>query len=315
MVRVLFFGTPEIAVPNLEWLIQNHNVVGAVCQPDKPVGRGYEVQAPPVKAHAIKNNIPVFQPQGPWSDEVLNSLRNLNADIGIVVAYGRIMPENVFSIPKLGSINIHYSLLPKYRGAAPMQWALINGETETGVSAFWLDKGMDSGPVFYQESCLIKPEDNIQTLREKLVPLGVKVLTHVMASVEKGEIIKTPQAGMVTVAPLLKKEMGKINWADSSEKISNIVRGLCEWPGAFTFFSSSPTEKKRLKILKLVKKEGKVSSTKPGQVLTVDRSEGLAVQTGDGVVLLQQVQPEGKKVMSAWDFWQGAHLKEGVYFD
>jgi methionyl-tRNA formyltransferase len=155
VVKTLFFGTPEIAVPFLHWLSQHSNVVGVVCRPDEPVGRGYTLTPPPTKVFAEKKGIPVFQPIGPWTDGTIELLKNLGADIGIVVAYGRILPRSVFSTPTHGCVNIHFSLLPQYRGAAPMQWSLMNGETQTGVSAFWLEEGLDSGPLFHQRSVMI----------------------------------------------------------------------------------------------------------------------------------------------------------------
>ncbi|MCG3204545.1 MAG: Methionyl-tRNA formyltransferase [Elusimicrobia bacterium] len=310
MVKVLFFGTPEIAVPFLHWLSQHSNVVGVVCRPDEPVGRGYELTPPPTKVFADKKGIPVFQPAGPWDSKIIQSLSDTQADIGIVVAYGRILPRSVFSIPKAGCVNIHFSLLPQYRGAAPMQWALINGENETGVSAFWIEEGLDSGPLFHQGAVSISPDDNATLLQAKLVPLGLRVLKQVIEDAEKGNWIRTPQTGKVSVAPLLKKEMGAIDWQQPSQKIVNLVRGLCEWPVAYTFISPRTGERKQLKILKSRVLNEK--STGPSGVITdAVKDQGLVVQTGEGQVLLLEVRPAGKKTMSAWSFWQGAGLRLG----
>ncbi len=312
LMKVLYFGTPEIAVPTLQWLIQHTNVVGVVCRPDEPVGRGYKITAPPTKVVAEKNKIPVFQPSGPWTAETISALKNLKADIGIAVAYGRIMPESIFNAPHLGCINIHYSLLPKYRGAAPMQWALVNGETKTGVTAFWLEAGLDSGPIFHQKEIPIAPTDRLPELRDKLVPLGVEVLADVMRDAQANKIIRSPQGNGVTLAPLLKKEMGNINWSNPAEKIVNLMRGLCEWPGVSTTAAG-----KRIKVWNAVipsPQRGEGQRVRPediGAITEVIKEKGFVVQTGEEKILITEVQPEGKKRMSASAYWLGAGLKIG----
>ena len=180
LVRVLFFGTPQIAVPYLDWLTKNTEVVGVVTKVDEPVGRGYKLTPPPVKVLAQEKNLPLFQPEGPWTESTLKALEDLKADVGIAVAYGRLMPERVFKAPQLGTLNIHFSLLPQYRGAAPMQWSLIKGDQETGVTAFWIVKEMDAGPIFLKEKIPIAPEDNATTLKSKLIDLGIDVMDKVL---------------------------------------------------------------------------------------------------------------------------------------
>lgn len=308
-MKVLFFGTPQIAVPFLEQLIQHEDVVGVVCRPDEPVGRGYELTAPPTKVAAAKNSIPVFQPKGPWTPEMIASFKKLNADIGIVVAYGRLLPESVFSTPRLGCVNLHFSLLPKYRGAAPMQWSLINGETETGVTAFWLEAGLDSGPIAVQDKISIAADDHIETLRAKLVASGLKVLDKLLNDVKNGEIKKVPQTGATTPAPQLKKEDGQIDWGKPAASIVNRIRGVREWPGAFTFTGGE--KKMRLKILSATAVKSASASAAPGTVTAMEKNKGFAIKASDGDVLLLEVQPEGKKAMSAAAYWQGAHLKIG----
>ncbi len=312
-MNVLFFGTPSIAVPYLEWLSAHHNVVGVVCQPDKPVGRGYEIQAPPVKKFAQQKGLPVFQPQGRWEESTFNQLRKTSADVGIAVAYGRIMPKAAFLAPRLGTLNIHFSLLPKYRGAAPMQWALIKGEKETGVTAFWLEKEMDSGPIFHAESIKIDASDDAASLEKKLVPLGVGVLGKVFADLEQNKIVKAPQQGEPTLAPLLEKEHGNIDWSKSSESIANLIRGIREWPVAWTTVGTVGAAKK-IKILKATYEAERDGTGQPGQILQAVKDKGIIVLTGSGCIFIHEVQPEGKKPMSAWAFWQGAHLKIGERF-
>lgn len=315
MVKALFFGTPQIAVPYLQWLAHHTTVVGVVCRPDEPVGRGLTLTAPSTKVFAQEKKIPVFQPSGPWTPQIVQPLLDLKADLGIVVAYGRIMPEAVFTVPKLGCINIHFSLLPKYRGAAPMQWALINGETKTGVSAFWLDTGMDSGPLFHQKEISIVPEDDARSLRDKLVALGLTVLEDVIKDIEAARIVRKPQGAESTHAPLLKKETGQIDWTMPAEKIVNLVRGVCEWPGAQTRLGKKEGIGKKLKILKTSWDPVRCAEAKPGEIVGIKKDTGFYVQTGEGRVLVLSLQPEGKKEMSAWAFWQGARMKIGDKMD
>lgn len=311
-MKVLFFGTPVVAVPFLKWLHQEHTVVGLVCQPDRPVGRGYEVTSPPTKIFAEQNFIPTFQPEGPWTDKTISDLKQLGAEVGVAVAYGRIMPRAVFTAPTLGTVNVHFSLLPKYRGAAPMQWALINGEKESGVTIFWLEEGMDTGPVAQQKSLAVSQEEDAMTLKEKLIRDGVVSLQRFFKDLGENKVVKEPQQGTPSMAPLLKKEDGKIIWTGSAEKIHNQVRGVVEWPGAFTQFTVEKKERK-LKIFKTVVIPKTASSHEPGSIINADTT-GVIVQTGQGQLLLREVQPDGKNKMPATDFWKGSRLKVGDKF-
>jgi methionyl-tRNA formyltransferase len=304
-MNILFFGTPHIAVPFLQWLDEHHTVVGVVCQPDKPAGRGYDVQPPPTKIFAEQRHIPVFQPAGKWEESTVAQLKKIDADIGVAVAYGRIMPEPVYQTPKLGTINVHFSLLPKYRGAAPMQWALVNGEKETGVSVFWLVKEMDAGPIFHQAAIPLAPEDDARALQEKLIQLGITVLSSAFNDLAENRLIKAPQTGTPTMAPLIKKEDGRVVWAKNAEAIVNLVRGFSEWPVAYTEMPVG----KRLKIQKAAIGPGKKGE--PGKILSASEKEGIVIHAGEGTVALLTVQPEGKKAMPAWAFWQGGQLKIG----
>lgn len=312
MVKVLFFGTPPVAVPFLDWLIKNTHVIGVVCRPDEPAGRGLKLTPPPTKVLAEQNKIPVFQPAGPWKEFNAQPLHDLKADVGIAVAYGRILPKSVFAAPRLGSMNVHFSLLPKYRGAAPMQWALVHGETKTGVTSFWLEEGLDSGPIFAQHEIAIEEQDEVGSLRKKLIELGVRQMSGVIADIAAGKTTRQTQQGEPTAAPLLKKSDGEIHWTDAADKIVNQVRGLWEEPGVFTRYTPPESPAKQLKILKasvVAEKNGK-----PGVILAADKL-GILVGTGEKSVRLIDVQPEGKKPMQAWAFWQGARLKVGDKFE
>jgi methionyl-tRNA formyltransferase len=310
-VNVLFFGTPNIAVPYLDWLDEHHTVVGVVCQPDRPVGRGYEIQPPPTKAFAQQKRIPIFQPVGRWDESVIHQMQKTEADIGVAVAYGRILPEGVINAPRLGTLNVHFSLLPKYRGAAPMQWALVNGEKETGVSVFWLEKEMDSGPIFHQAAIPIESDD-AKSLEDKLIRLGISVLSDTFRDLGQNKILKKPQTGAPTLAPLLKKENGRIDWTKSADSIVNLVRGLCEWPVAFTE-AEIQGQKKHFKIHR-ASVSAETSKGSAGQILSSTEKGGLVVNTGAGAVSVEVLQAEGKKPMPAWAFWQGGHLKIGDFF-
>jgi len=309
-MKVLFFGTPEVAVPFLEWLSDNEMVTAVITRPDEPQGRGYEVLPPPVKVMAEKKKIPVLQPQGPWTPETINKLEQFKADVGVAVAYGRILPQSVFGLPKLGTFNVHFSLLPKFRGAAPIQRALINGESLTGVTAFWMDEGMDSGPICLQEAQLISPEDNALTLKEKLISLGIKVLSKVMKDLAEGRVVRKVQKGDVIMAPQLKKEDGNIDWNRPAPSIVNLIRGVYEWPGATTFYQPKLGSPKALKIFSAEAREA-APEKKPGLIVDLKKDGGFVVQANPGLVLIKEVQPEGKKKMSAWSFWQGARLQLG----
>lgn len=308
MVKALFFGTPNVAVPYLNWLIDHTTVVGAVCRPDEKVGRGYKIMPPPIKVLAEQKHIPVFQPEGPWTEDIIQKFQALGADLGIIVAYGRILPRSIFSIPKHGCVNIHFSLLPKYRGAAPMQWALINGETTTGVTSFWLEEGLDSGPIADQSSIPVHPTDDIVSLREKLIALGLTSLETVIKDVSAGKMVREPQNGQETLAPQLKKETGQIRWDAPAASIVNLIRGVREWPGAATSYASKDGPK-LLKIFSAEVADPKAAKD-PGKILEAAKT-GFVVGTSQGTVRVKRVQPEGKKEMPSWDFWQGAHLSIG----
>ncbi|OGR89926.1 MAG: methionyl-tRNA formyltransferase [Elusimicrobia bacterium RIFCSPLOWO2_01_FULL_59_12] len=312
-MRTVFFGTPALAVPYLEFLAQQTELKGVVTTPDEPAGRGYETQPTPVKQAALKFPLPVLQPDSLTDPQFLTLLRSIAPDLAVVVAYGKILPADVLSIAAHGFINVHFSLLPAYRGAAPIQRALMNGEKQTGVTLFWLDEGMDTGPVFLQKNMTIAEEDDAESLRQKLIPLGVNALKEALDRLSKGQAARHPQAGAASKAPSLTKDDGRIDWTRSAAVVSNLIRGTYPWPGAFTFVTAGG-KSLRLKVLKAKVVPVLIDpkdAEGPGAVVHLEHDSGFIVKCGREFLHILQVQPEGKRPMSAWDFWQGARMKIG----
>lgn len=300
--RLAFFGSPAWAVPVLEALADEHDVALVVTQPDKPKGRGLKLAPSAVARAAERLGLEVTKPRRLRRDpEIGERLRALDLDAAVVAAYGQIIPAELLEIPRFGFLNIHPSLLPKYRGAAPVNWALINDESETGVSIMRLDAGMDTGPIFAQERVAIGPDETAVELSERLRDLGVEMLQNVLTHLEDWE--PHPQQGEPSYAPLLKKEDGRISWGDSARKIYARHRGVQPWPGSWFELQG-----RRVKVLEMKPAEG---GGKPGEVLKVG-PETLRVATGEGAVELITVQPEGKRPMSAAAWARGRGLKAGM---
>jgi len=300
--RLAFFGSPAWAVPVLEALAREHDVVLVVTQPDKPRGRGLKTQPSPVAARAEELGLAVAKPRRLRKDpEIAGQLRALDLDAAVVAAYGQIIPEALLQIPRYGFLNIHPSLLPKYRGAAPVNWALINDEPETGVSIMQLDAGMDTGPVFVQERTAIAPDETAVELSERLRDRGVELLLDVLERLETAR--PEPQEGEPSYAPLLEKEDGRVRWSDPARKVYARHRGVQPWPGSWFEHRG-----KRVKVLEMKPAEG---AGAPGEVLTVG-SEGVRVATGEGAVELITVQPEGKRPMPAAAWARGHGVAPGA---
>lgn len=306
--RALFFGTPELAVPTLRALMSLADVVLVVTQPDRPSGRGMKLTAPPTKVVATEAGIPVLQPTKVRTPEFAAQLRELNADIAVVIAYGRILPRPVLDAARLGSVNVHASLLPKYRGAAPIQWSIVNGERETGVCLMQMDEGMDTGAVLATALTPIDPNETGGELGTRLSQLGAELLTQQWPALLSGSLVGVPQdAGAASVAPLLRKEHGCISWIESAQQIHDRVRGLAPWPGAYSFLEGA-----RLKIHRTRVRDHHAHAS-PGEVMeTVER--GIVVACGRGSVTIEELQPEGGKRLQAAQWLVGHPLNVGARF-
>lgn len=309
-MKVIFMGTPEFAVPTLRILIENnYDIRAVVTQPDRAKGRGRTVVPPPVKILAAQHGIVVLQPQKIRVKEVLQSIRKLEPDVIVVAAYGQILPGALLQIPRLGCINVHGSLLPKYRGAAPIHQAIIRGERETGLTTMFMDEGMDTGDMLLQQKIPIEKDDTAGTLHDKLCLIGSELLLETLRQLEAGTLKRIPQNHeAATYAPMLKKEDGRINWQETAVAIDRKIRGLFPWPGAYTYFQN-----KMVKLLK-VEVEDTLADTGdalPGTVVELDKNVGPLIATGEGGIRILQIQPQNKKPMSCSDFCRGYRLSIG----
>ena len=308
-LKIIFWGTPQAAVPFLEHLLKDRNVLAVVTQPDKPANRGQALQKSPVKILAEKHGIPVIQPPTLKDPAFAAQIAQLKPDLGIVVAYGRILPKEVISAFPRGIYNIHFSLLPDLRGAAPIQWAILRGLRKTGVCSFKIAETLDSGEIMSVREIQISPEDNSVTLERKLIPPGIETLAETLMMVEKGTSSGKPQEGTPSAAPLIKKEDARISWQAPADEIDRKIRALIRL-GAFC---RTPVGK-TLKLLeaKPLKDSGNQS---PGTVASIDGKLGFVVKCGSGSLLIRRVRPEGKNEMDAWSFLQGHRLKVGDKFE
>lgn len=297
-MRLVFMGTPEFAVPCLEHILQaGHQVCAVYTQPDKPKGRGYALTPPPVKQSAVKHGIPVYQPKTLKDGEALAQLQELKPDCIVVVAYGKILPPEIIHLPGKGCINVHASLLPKYRGAAPIQWSVINGEEKSGVTTMFMDEGLDTGDMLLKAECFIGADTTSGELHDRLSDLGADLIVKTLLQLEKGDITRKKQEDSLSCyAPMLDKQLSWIDWNKTANDVHNLIRGLQPWPVAQTKFTG-----KTLKIHKsrLAGPFGK----QPGEVVSL---RPFLVCCGDGnAVELLEVQLEGKKRMAAGDFFRG----------
>ena len=308
-MKVVFMGTPDFAVSALKAIIEaGHRVVAVVTQPDRPKGRGKEIQMTPVKECAIAHGIPVFQPVKVKDAEAVEILRGYEADVFVVAAFGQILSEEILHMPKYGCINIHASLLPKYRGSAPIQRAIINGEKTTGVTIMQMDKGIDTGDMLMKTEVKITPKETGDSLHDKLAEAGAKLIVEALTSIEKGDITPVKQNDEESCyANMLQKSMGRIDWKQGALELDRLIRGLIPWPGAFTVY--------RGKTLKIWEEEIYLALTNlgdapPGTVVLVEK-DAFYVQAGEGVLKILSVQPEGKKRMAVKDYLLGYQIKVG----
>jgi len=307
--RIIFMGTPDFAVPSLKALLAHgEQVVAVVCQPDKPKGRGRKLSPPPVKEVAMAAGIPVLQPTKIRTEEFLAEIRSFKADLIVVTAYGRILPGSLLNLPPLGTINVHGSLLPKYRGAAPIQWAVLNGEKETGITIMQMDEGMDTGDILLPGALPITAEDTAGSLAAKMADLGGSLLIEALERLKAGKLPSTKQdEALATLAPPLNKQQSEIDWSKTATEISCQIRGLDPWPMAHTTLDG--------KWLRLFKPEiiPDVTGEVAGTLRRADKN-GLVIATGENSLRIREVQLEGGKRMSVDAFLRGRPLAKGLRF-
>lgn len=313
-MRVIFMGTPDFAVPSLKALVEaGHDVAAVFTQPDRPAGRGKELRHSPVKEAALALNIKVFQPEQVKGADAVQSLRALKPECIVVVAYGQILSEEILTLPLWGCINVHASLLPSYRGAAPIHWAVMKGETITGVTTMLMDKGLDTGDVLLRAEYVIGEGETSGEVHDALASLGARLLVETLTGLEKGEVKASPQVGPSTYASLLTREHERIQWQKESAAIHNQVRGLNPWPGAYTIFKGE-TIKLWQTALVDVGRNVNVATKTPGTVVSME-NDGLIVQTGGSLLKVVEVQPAGKRRMKALDFFRGRRGVLGEKFE
>lgn len=312
-MRIIFMGTPDFSVGTLEMLIQaGHEIVLAVTQPDKPKGRHKAMQPPPVKEAALAHGIEVYQPRRVREPECIEYLRNQQADIIVVVAFGQILPKEILELPPKGCINVHASLLPKYRGAAPIQWAVINGEAVTGVTTMRMDEGLDTGDIILKTEVSLMEDETGGTLFGRLAKAGAELCVKTLEAIEQGTVTYTPQDhAAATHTTMIKKQLGEMDWAKPAKELERLVRGLNPWPSAYTYLDG-----KTLKIWKAGVQEEPQEAGQgfkeavPGTVTNVTRN-AIWVQTGQGILILEELQLEGKKRMPTDAFLRGFPLEAG----
>jgi methionyl-tRNA formyltransferase len=307
-MRIVFMGTPAFAVPSLETLLKSDDdVVGVVTQPDRPKGRGQEVALSPIKMICQRENLPVLQPLKMKDPAFLEALRGWQPDLIAVAAFGRILPPVILSMPPRGCINVHGSLLPKFRGAGPIQWAVITGESETGITTMLMDEGMDTGPMLLQEKMPILSDDTAGSLAIRLADVGGRLLVETIKQLKAGTLVPMPQDhSQATLAPMLKKEDGMIDWTRSAQDIERRIRGMSPWPGAFTFAGEE-----RWTIWRALVKEMPEATTTPGHVLSTGK-EGIVVATGQDALLITELQPANSRRMATAQYLAGHQILPGM---
>ena len=312
-MRIIFMGTPDFAEKSLEAIYNaKHEIIAVVTNPDRPKGRGMKMVASPVKEFAVLKNLTIYQPEKiRKNEEFINTIKTLKPDVICVVAYGKILPKEILEIPKLGCINVHGSLLPQYRGAAPIQWSIINGDKVTGITTMYMDVGMDSGDMILQEKTEIGENETTGELWDRLSEIGAKLLVETLKQIEAGTAPRIKQGEEFTIAPMLEKEMSKINWRDKSAKeIKNLVRGLNPIMGTYSFLDG-----KKIKIWKVEVLPEENYDIENGTVIKVDAKEGLYIKAKEGIISVLEIQGENAKRMNIKDFLKGNQINVGSVFE
>lgn len=306
-MKIVFMGTPEFAVPCLQKIIdEGHEVVAVVTQPDKPKGRGKKLAMPPVKELALKYDIPVYQPLKAREESFVDTLKEMNPELIVVVAFGQILPKSILDIPKYGCVNVHASLLPRYRGAAPLNWVIINGEEKTGVTTMYMDEGLDTGDMILKSEIPLDDEITAGELHDKMMIDGAKVLKETIDLIEKGEAPREKQSNEDTCySPIMNKSLGNIDWNKSAIDIHNLVRGINPWPSAYTTYEGQTMKIWKTKVI------DKNSDKDPGTIISVDK-EGINISTSEGIVQIKEIQMAGKKRMEVPEYIKGNNINTDI---
>jgi methionyl-tRNA formyltransferase len=309
-MKIVFMGTPDFAVPTLNKLLEHHVVAAVFTQPDRPKGRGQKMQYSPVKEAALEANIPVYQPIKLKCDiDAIDILKDINPDAIVVVAFGQLLPRSVLDIPSLGCINVHASLLPELRGAAPINWAIINGYSKTGVTTMLMNEGLDTGAMLLKSEININDNDTYEEIHDKLMNIGADLLIETLKGIEKGNIDqKKQQDEKSSYAPMLRKELGHIKWDKDSIEIYNLIRGITPWPGAYAFYKGN--------MIKIWKAENKSQCiySKPGEIINLSK-EGIEVACSTGSILIKELQEFGSKRMDTIAYLNGHNIEKGIILD
>lgn len=306
-MKIVFMGTPDIAKGCLEKLInENREIAGVVTQADKPIGRGKKMGMPPVKELALEHNIPVYQPIKARDEEFINTLKEINPDVIVVVAYGQILPKALLDIPKYGCINVHVSLLPKYRGAAPINWVIINGEEKTGVTTMYMDEGLDTGDIILQNEFPLDDEITAGELHDVMTVKGGELLIETLDLIEKGCAPRIKQSDEESsYAPIMNKSLGNLDFSKSAKEIHDLVRGVNPWPSAYTTYEGKTMKVWKTKVL------DEASSKEPGTIIKVDK-DGIRVSTNNKVLLIEEIQMPNKKRVAVCEYIKGNKIEEGT---
>ena len=307
-MRIIFMGTPEFAAPAIDALLEaGHEIAAVFSQPDKPKGRGNKVTPPPVKVKALEHGIPVYQPNSMRDGEALRIFSEIQPDVGVVIAYGKILPQEILDAPKYGCINVHASLLPKYRGAAPIQWSVIDGESRTGVTTMQMDAGLDTGDMLLRSETEILPDETAGELHDRLSVMGAELIVQTLDALAKGELTPEKQDDSKTCyAKMLTKELCAVDWRKSAAEIHNQIRGLSPWPVATAVFDG-----RKLKLHRSAVSGMEATDAQCGEIIALDP---LTVQCGSGALELLELQAEGKKRMTAQEYLRGHKIEKGAFF-
>ncbi|MGN0507343.1 MAG: methionyl-tRNA formyltransferase [Lachnospiraceae bacterium] len=312
-MKAIFMGTPEIAATILEEVVKSrHELLAVVTQPDKPKGRGHEMAFPPVKEVALAHDIPVLQPEKARAPEFLEEIRRLNPDIILVAAYGKLLPKELLELPKFGCINVHASLLPKYRGASPIQWTVINGEKKSGVTIMHMAEGIDTGDMILSKEVELAPDETAGSLHDKLAEIGGPLLLEAMDLLETGRAPRIPQKEEeATYVKMLDKTMGCLNFRQPAVLLERLIRGLNPWPSAYTKLDGKNMKLWKAEVVSDEQISKEMKTSEPGTVVNVEKN-GFGILTGDGVLFVKELQLEGKRKMTAEEFLRGYELKAGT---